>query len=97
MLGGCEYHAITREQVRERWDKASVATVEDGKSITVCACCDAPALSEARHAADESGRPLPGGVCDPTRCSRCAVVDEAQEAAIMARLRAGYSEVASGV
>ena len=90
MLEGCEWHGQTRELVRARWDDASARTVPSGLTLVACPCCDGPALSTARMATDEQNRVLAGGVCDPTRCSRCASVTPEQEAELEARLWAGY-------
>ena len=92
MLDGCEWHGQDRETVRARWDDASSRKVASGLTLVVCCCCDGPALFTARPAYDEQNRLLEGGVCDPTRCSRCQDCTPDQEAELMERLMAGYAK-----
>lgn len=86
---GCEFHGVTEEQVAARWCDPHLE--DAGDSVGMCWCCGGPCLV-VRRAAVLVGADglvedvLPGGVADPTACSRCLVITPEQDAELMARL-----------
>lgn len=87
MLNGCEFHGETHEGVMARWNDPRIEKQHE-PPVTLCACCDGPAVAEMHPAQDEAGNDLPGGVSAPVLCSRCRQVTPEQWEAIMARLNA---------
>lgn len=87
-LGPQPLHGETQDNVLKRWQHPFVAEAKG--PITVCACCDGPAVALIAGTGE-----LPGGVSRPVLCSRCGKITEEQADLLVAALRRGYPEVRS--